>query len=70
MDVPVDLSKLGDVVKNVVIKNILYDKLVVKVNNIDTSKFVLKTEYETDKAVLEKKISDVTDFVKETKRTE
>ena len=70
MHVPVDLSKLGDVVKNVVIKNILYDKLVVKVNNIDTSKFVLKTEYETDKAVLEKKISDVTDFVKETKRTE
>ena len=70
MHVPVDLSKLGDVVKNVVIKNILYDKLVVKVNNIGTSKFVLKTEYETDKAVLEKKISDVTDFVKETKCTE
>ena len=43
--VPVDLSKLSDVVKNDVVKKTLYDKLVAKVNNIDTSDFVLKTKY-------------------------
>ena len=41
--VPVDLSKLSDVVKNDVIKKASYDKLVAKVNNIDTSGFVLRT---------------------------
>ena len=61
--VPVDLSKLSDVVKNVV-KKTVYDKLAAKVNNIDTSAFVLKTKYQTDKTKLEKKIPDVTDFVK------
>ena len=35
-----------------------YDELVAKVNNIDTSEFVLKTKYNTDKSDLEKKISD------------
>ena len=34
----------------------VYDKLVVKVNNIDTTAFVLKTKYQTDKTKLEKKI--------------
>ena len=48
----------------------LYDKLVAKVNNIDTSKFVLKTKYQTYKTELEKKIPDATDFSKETKLTE
>ena len=48
----------------------MYDKLVAKVNNIDTSDFVLKTKYQTDKTELEKKIPDVTDFVKKTKLTE
>ena len=67
--VPVDLSKLSDVVKNVV-KKAVYDKLAAKVNNIDTSDFVLKTKYQTDKTELEKKIPDVTDFVKKTKLTE
>ena len=33
----------------------LYDKLVAKVNNIDTSHFALKTKYNTDKTKLEKK---------------
>ena len=37
MAVPVDLSKLSDVVKNDVIKKAEYNKLVNKVNNIDTS---------------------------------
>ena len=48
----------------------MHDKLVAKVNNIDTSDFVLKTKYQTDKTELEKKIPDVTDFVKKTKLTE
>ena len=53
--VPVDLSKLSDVVKNDAVKKVVYDKLVAKVNNIDTSTFVLKTIYQTDKTELEKK---------------
>ena len=68
--VPVDLSKLSDVVKNDVVKKTVYDKLVAKVNNIDTSDFVLKTKYQTDKTELEKKIPNVTDFVKKVKFTE
>ena len=70
MPVPVDLSKLSDVVKNDVVKKTVYDKLVAKVNNIDTSDFVLKTKYKTDKTELENKIPDVTNFVKKTKLTE
>ena len=69
--VPFDLSKLSNVVKNGVVKKTIYDKLVAKVNSIDTSAFVLKTKYDTDKTELEKKISDVTDFItKEIKLTE
>ena len=34
MPIPVDLSKLSDVVKNDVVKIDVYDKLVTKVNNI------------------------------------
>ena len=48
----------------------LYDKLVAKVNNIDTSDFVLKTKYNTDKTELENKIPDVSNLVKKTKLTE
>ena len=59
--VPVDLSKLSDVVKNDVVKKDVYDKLVTKVNNIDTSGFVLKTKYDTDKSELENKIPDTSD---------
>ena len=69
--VPVDLSKLSDVVKNDVVKKDVYDKLVAKVNaiplnNIDTSRFVLKTEYDTDKLELENKIPDTSGLVKKT----
>ena len=67
---PTDLSKLSDVVKNDVAKKDVYDKLVAKVDNIDTSGFVLKTKYDTDKSELENKIPDVTDFVKKAKLTE
>ena len=60
----VGLSKLSDVNKNDVVKITVYHKLAAKVNNIDTSEFVLRTKYQADKTKLEKKISDVTDFVK------
>ena len=40
------------------------DKLVAKVNNIDTSGFVLKTKYDADKSDLEKKIPDIRGLVK------
>ena len=66
----VDLSKLSDVVKNDVIKKSVYDKLVAKVNNIDTSDFVLKTKYNTDKTELENKTPDVGNLVKKTRLTE
>ena len=46
--VPNDLSKLSDVVKNDVVKKVVYDKLVAKVNNIDTSDFVLKFKYQKE----------------------
>ena len=60
----VDLSKLNNVVKNEVVKKTAYDKLVDKVNNIDTNGFILKTKYQADKTELEKKISDVSNLVK------
>ena len=34
----------------------MYDKLDAKVNNIDTSGFILKTKYDADKLELKKKI--------------
>ena len=64
MPVPVDLSKLSSVVKNDVVKKTVYDKLVAKVNAIDTSDFVLKAKYDTDKSRLENKIPDTSDIVK------
>ena len=56
--VPEDLAKLSKVVKNDVVKKTEYDKLVTKVDKIDTTGCVLKTTYDTDKSDLEKKISD------------
>ena len=68
--VSVDLSKLSHAVKNDVVRKTAYDKLIEKLNNIDTSDFLLKTNYQTGKTELEKKIPDVTDLVKEAKLTE
>ena len=53
--VPFDLSKLSNVVTNDVVKKDVYDKLVTNVNaiplnDIDTSRFVLKTKYDRDKS--------------------
>ena len=64
--VPVDLGKLSNVVKNDVFEKTEYDKLVVIVDNIDTSAFVLKTSYDTDKSKLENKIPDTSGLVKKT----
>ena len=64
--VPVDLSKLSDVVKTDVVKKDVYDKLVTKVNSIDTSGFVLKTKYDADISELENKIADTSSIVKKT----
>ena len=60
------MSKLSDVVKSDVVKETVYDKLVAKVNNIDTSDFVPKTKYQTDKTELENKIPESSGLVKKT----
>ena len=62
--VPVDLSKLSNVVKNDVVKKSVYDKLVSKVNNIDANEFVLKAKYNVDKTELEKKILTLVNLLK------
>ena len=41
--VPNDLAKLSNAVKNDVVKKIEYNKLVTKVDNVDTTNFVKKT---------------------------
>ena len=64
--IPNDLSKLSNVVKNDVVKKTVYDKLVAKVNSIDTSRFVLKTKYDRDKSEIENKIPDTSSLVKKT----
>ena len=64
--IPVYLSKLSDVVKNDVVKKDVYNKLVAKVDNIDTSDFILKTKCNTDKTELENKIPDTSGLAKKT----
>ena len=66
VSVPVDLSKLSDVVKNGVVKKTVYDKLIAKVNNIYTSRFILKTKYDQDKSEIKNKVPDASGFVKKT----
>ena len=68
---PFDLAKLSNVVKNEVIKKTEYNKLVTKVDNIDTTNFASRTKYEKDGTYFEdridkidKKIPDVTNLVK------
>ena len=46
------------------LKETAYDKLVSKINNIDTSRFVLKTKDNTDKSDLEKKYLIQVDLTK------
>ena len=54
--VPVDLSKLSNIVKNEVVKKTVYDKLVAKLSKIDTTGFILKAKYNTDKSDFDKKL--------------
>ena len=56
--VPADLSKLSNVVNNDVVKKTQYNK----VNNIDISRFILKTKYDADKLELEKEITDTSNL--------
>ena len=65
-----NVAHIDVVIKNDVVKKTVYDKLIPKVNNIDTSDFVLKTKYIADKTELEKKILDVSNLVKKAKLTE
>ena len=53
--VPADLSKLSDVVKIDVVKKAVFDKLVEKVNNIDTSGFVMKNKISNRQSRIRKK---------------
>ena len=62
--VSVDLRKPSDLAKNDVNKKTVYDKLVAKGNNIDTSGFVLKTKYYTDQSEIENKIPNTSGLVK------
>ena len=65
--IPTDLSKLSDVVKNDIVKKTDYNKLVTKVDNIDTSGPVKKTDYNTKITEIEDKIPDTTNLA--TKKT-
>ena len=69
--VAVDLAKLSNVVKNIVVKKTEFGKLVAKVNGIDNTNFVSETKYEKygsdfeDKInKIDKKIPDISDLVK------
>ena len=60
--VPADLSKLCNVMDNDVVKKTGYGKLVIKVSAIDTkvpTGLVNKTQYDSDKQGLEKKIKNI-----------
>ena len=61
--VPDDLAKLSNVVDNDVVKKTVYCKLVTKVNNIDTTGFVL---IEINQSDLETKISDAEKKIRNT----
>ena len=64
--VPVDLSKLSDLVKNDVVKKTVYNKLVAKADNIDTSGLVKKRDYNKRITEIEHKIPETSGLVKKT----
>ena len=55
---------MSNVVKIEVVRKTVYDELVAKVNDIDTSGFTLKTKYNAEKTELEKKIPDTSKLLK------
>ena len=57
--VSVDLAELSNVIKNDVIKKTEYNKLVTKVDNIDTTNFVSRSKYEKDGSDFEDKINKI-----------
>ena len=65
-----DVHKLKTVhvVDNDTFKNAVYDKVVTKVNAINTSVFVLKSHCNTGKSGLEKKIDDADKKIANTSR--
>ena len=67
--IPNDSSKLSNAVKNEVVKKTEYNKLVTKVNNVDTSDFVLKTNCNTKIPELENKILDISNLAIKTALT-
>ena len=68
-----DIDKLVPIllisVKTDVVKKTVYNKLVAKVDKFDTSDFVLKTKYSTDKTELENKIPDISNLPTKTALT-
>ena len=58
------MGKLSDAVKHDYVKKSVYDQMTEKVHNFDTRDYILKTKNQTDKTELEKKIPDVSYFVK------
>ena len=60
--VPVDFKKLSDVVDKKVVKKDVYDELVKKVNAVDTSKLVNKTDYNAKIKYIEDKLLSITYF--------
>ena len=62
MTVSADLSKLSNAVNNDAVKNTVHDTIAAKVNAINkpsTSGLVPKTQYNSNKQSLEKKIKHV-----------
>ena len=57
--VPVDLAKLSNAVKNDVIKKTEYNKLITKVDNINTTNFVSRTKYEKNGSDFEDEIDKI-----------
>ena len=64
--VPVDLSKLSDVEKNDVVKKTEYNKLVTKVDSIDTKYEKDGSDFEDKIKKIDKKIPDISSFVNKT----
>ena len=59
--VPLDLSKLINVVRNNAVKNTKYDELIKNVSNIkttDTNDLIKKTDYNTKINEIEEKITN------------
>ena len=57
--VPVSLKKLGDTLENDTVKKTVYDQLVGKLNAIDISGLVNKTDYNAKIKDIEDKISSI-----------